>query len=380
MKAIAEGAVRGWADERFAGLVARFRQSFAAEPPLQELGGSLAVYLDGECVVDLWAGFEDVAQTRPFRADALLCTFSAVKAMTSLCVHVAAEHGDLVLDQPIAEIWPEFSSHGKDRITVRDVLTHQAGLQSVSDNDFALPHDAAAWRRALEAAVPRNPVGAVRSYHALTFGQILGELITRSTGQSARDFFGDHVTRPLAADVHIGVTEPMLARVCDIMAPSDADFRALSVPPAAAGYMTAVATTPNDHAFRTGVFPSGGGFSTARGLARIYAALAAGGEFGGVRICSAETVAAMQRPAWDDLEALSKVRWRMAQGVMLNAPPFHHFGPEPRSFGHAGFGGCVGFADPVRKLAFAYFPARIFPAGGSGRRGPLLISAAYGDL
>ena len=177
--------------------------------------------------------------------------------MTSLCVHVAAEHGDLVLDQPIAEIWPEFSSHGKDRITVRDVLTHQAGLQSVSDNDFALPHDAAAWRRALEAAVPRNPVGAVRSYHALTFGQILGELITRSTGQSARDFFGDHVTRPLAADVHIGVTEPMLARVCDIMAPSDADFRALSVPPAAAGYMTAVATTPNDHAFRTGVFPSG---------------------------------------------------------------------------------------------------------------------------
>ena len=88
----------------------------------------------------------------------------------------------------------------------------------------------------------------------------------------------------------------------------------------------------------------------------------------------------MQRLAWDDIEALSKVRWRMAQGVMLSTPPFHYFGPEARAFGHAGAGGCVGFADPVRRLAFAYFPVRIFPTGGSGQRGPLLVSAAYDSL
>jgi len=380
VKTISDGTITGYADERFAGLIARFRDSFSTDAPLRELGGSLTVFLEGECVVDVWGGFEDAAQTRPFRRDALLCTFSAIKGMASLCVHIAAEQEQLDLDHPIAEAWPAFAAHGKDRITLRDVLTHQAGLQVATDNDFAIPHSADAWRQALEAAVPRNAVGAQHSYHTLTYGQILGEVLQRSTGQNARDFFRDQVAGPLMADVHIGVSKPMLARVCDSVAPSDADHVAMSSPPEVCARLVAVSAFLNDNLLRTGVFPYGGGYSTARGLAKVYAALANGGEFAGVRICSTDTVAAMQRLAWDDTEVQSNARWRMAQGVMLSTPPFNHFGEEPRAFGHAGLGGCVGFADPVRRLGFAYFPVRLFPSGGSGLRGPRLIAAAYESL
>jgi hypothetical protein len=186
MRWIDDGVVAGRVDDRFAAVASAFAASFGREPPLGEHGAQLAVTYQGRVVVDLWGGFEDEARASRLRSHALIGTFSAIKAMVALSIHLLVERGLVDLERPIADYWPAFASHGKEGITTRHVLTHVSGLQTVTADDFAIPLEGAAWQRAILDAAPHDPVGAVKSYHALSFGQILGTVIERVSGRSVR--------------------------------------------------------------------------------------------------------------------------------------------------------------------------------------------------
>jgi CubicO group peptidase (beta-lactamase class C family) len=199
-----------------------------------ELGASVCFVRDGEIVVDLWGGHQDPARTREWQPDTLVNTYSTTKGMTALCAHMLADRGQLDLDAPVARYWPEFAAKDKERIPVRWLLSHQAGLAAprrrISVGQLL------AWHPFVEALAEQEPwwePGTRHGYHALTFGHLVGELVRRIAGQSLGRFFRDHVTAPLDADYHIGFGPELDARTSDLygdLLPSTLEGPALEGP------------------------------------------------------------------------------------------------------------------------------------------------------
>ena len=184
-----------------------------------EVGAAFALALDGETVVDLWAGWADREGTRPWTRDTLVNVYSTTKGMTALCAHILADQGSLDLDAPVTEYWREFGQAGKSDIPVRQLLTHQAGLPVV---DEALPPGAALdWERMVEALERQAPVwepGSKQGYHAVTFGWLVGEVVRRASGSDRfGDFLADAVVEPLGLDMYVGTPVSEHHRVADLV-------------------------------------------------------------------------------------------------------------------------------------------------------------------
>jgi len=378
--------IHGHCDPRFLAVRDAFAANFAAG---REVGASFATTVEGELVVDLWGGYADAATTRPWERDTIVNVFSTTKAMTALCAHLLVDRGELDLDAPVARYWPEFAQAGKERITTRHLLTHSAGLAALRRS---LPTEALYdWTRMVEALAAETPwwePGSANGYHAMTYGYLVGEVVRRLTGKTLGSFLRDEVTAPLGADFHIGLAPSEDARVAEMVPPSAAEAaaaypskggdpqslsaRALNNPP----LRPEVANRPE---WRQAEIPAANGHGNARSVARVMAALACGGRLGGVRLLGEQTIAKAieeQRYA-KDLVLGFKMRWGL--GFMLTSRELP-LGPNPRTFGHGGWGGSLGFADLDARVSWAYIMNKMSPGTTGDTRAAGILAALYGSL
>jgi CubicO group peptidase (beta-lactamase class C family) len=378
--------VGGVCAARFVGVRDAFAANFAAG---REVGASFAATLDGEVVVDLWGGHADAARTRMWERDTIVNVFSTTKAMTATCAHMLVDRGQLDVDAPVARYWPEFAAGGKDAIPVRWLLGHTAGLAGIRT---PLPTEALyEWERmtaALEAETPWWPPGTANGYHAMTFGFLVGELVRRIDGRGLGAFFREEVAGPLGADFHIGLPASEDARVAEMIGPSHGEPSGTGRPPVLDRESLAgrVLSNPplrpelaNRIAWRRADIPAANGHGNARAVARVLAALACGGEVDGIGLLGPATLrgAIVEQAHGKDLVLGRKIRWGL--GFMLTSPELP-FGPNPRAFGHGGWGGSLGFADLDARVSWAYVMNKMSPGTTGDSRAAGMIRALYASL
>ena len=357
--------VRGTADDNFSLAVRSFAMLF---PHRRTGGGALAVYLDGQPVVDVWTGWSDRRGTVRWSADTAPMVFSATKGVSSTVIHRLADRGLIDYDAPVARYWPDFGANGKASITVRDVLSHRAGLSNLQGvrRRHVLDH------HQMEAMIAAAPAGRYRgksAYHALTYGWLLSGLARAVTGRGMRELIRAEVALPLNTDgVHLGrppASSP--TRAAEIIGPQlnlpNPLFNAVAPRvaslelSAAFGSMYfpgAKSVVQGDIPLLDSEIPSANGVITARGLARMYGALANRGEIDGRRYLSAQRVAGLtgRRDLRPDRNLLLPLGFH--QGFHGMSIP----GVLP-GFGHVGLGGSFGWAIPEAGLAFALVHNRL---------------------
>jgi CubicO group peptidase (beta-lactamase class C family) len=390
-----EVPVHGTCHPRFAKVREIFTRGFENG---SQLGASVCFTLDGEPVVDLWGGWLDFDKGREWERDTLVNVYSTTKGMTALCAHQLVEQGKLDLHAPVAHYWPEFAAAGKGNIPVRWLLSHQAGLSAPRRRVSA--EELYAWDPIVEALAESEPwwePGTRHGYHAMTFGHLVGELIRRVSGKSVGTWFRENVAEPLDADFHIGLAEEDEARTSDLhgslMPPDSARTRELPEPFATfmrdmrdpttltgAAFATADLgdDAVNGRAWRAAEIPAANGHGTAAALARIYGALARGGEVDGVRILESETLErAIEEQAHGPDAVLGGMPVRFGLGFML-CHDFMPLSPNPRSFGHPGAGGSIGMADPDAGVGFG-FTLNKMQMGLMGAAGGFAMLQAFFD-
>lgn len=330
-------------------------------------GGALAVYLDGQPVMDVWTGWSDRAGRVPWSADTAPMVFSATKGMASTVIHRLADRGLIDYDAPVAHYWPEFAAQGKAEMTVRQVMRHQAGLSSLRGVTMDQLLDHLGMEERLAAAAPGRLFGK-SAYHALTYGWLMSGLARAVTGKGMRTLFREELAEPLGTDgVHLG-RPPAGAptRVAEIIMPQSL------VRYPVVGYVTRQAAHQLSGAYRSiyfkGAFdavkghtplldseiPAANGVVTARALARMYGAIANHGEVDGTRFLSSELVAGLT--GQKDLRPDRNLVIPLSFNLGYHSVPFLNLMP---GFGHVGLGGSLGWADPSTGLAFSFVHNRL---------------------
>lgn len=368
--------VHGEADRNFAMAVRLFAGMF---PHPRLGGGALAVYLDGQPVVDVWTGWSDRRGRVRWQADTAPMVFSATKGVATTVIHRLADRGLVDYDAPVAQYWPQFAANGKEAITVRDVLRHRAGLshlRGVRRRELLDHHH-------MEERIAAAPIGrhlGKSAYHALTYGWLLSGLARAVTGRGMRELLRSEIAEPLNTDgVHLG-RPPAGAptRVAQIIGPQhnipNPAFNAVA-PALAALELSAAFGSMYFPGMRTVVqrdiplldteLPSANGVITARALARMYGAIAHGGTIDGRRFLSPERVAMLtgRRDLRPDRNLVMPLAFHLG----------YHGLPLPGvlpGFGHVGLGGCFGWAIPEAGLAIAMVHNRLLT--------PLLVSDQAG--
>ena len=336
-------------------------------------GGALAVYLRGEPVVDVWAGYADPATRRRWEADTVAMSFSTTKGIASTLVHRLADADLVAVGAPVARYWPEFAAEGKERVTVAQMMAHAGGLHGLRDlvahADELLDHRAMAARLAAARSSP-DP-GTASGYHGLTYGWLVAGLVEAITGEDVREVLRREIAEPL------GITDGLWFGA----PPQHRDRVAVLVPDMtrATGWIEGIIGRVNQrfpgsrHAeaflvpgigsvlfdpvrIHETAFPAVNGMFTARSLARVYGALANRGVVDGIRLLRPGTVHAagrIQQRGRDYILGIP-MRWRMGyhQAFVLGRLP-------RRAFGHFGFGGSGAWADPETGLAIAFVTNRL---------------------
>ncbi|MEW2299940.1 serine hydrolase domain-containing protein [Streptomyces sp. NPDC006655] len=335
---------------------------------LGDRGAAVAVYRDGHRVVDLWAGTKDVDGAAPWERGTAQIVRSATKGVAAAALLLLSQRGELDLDAPVGEYWPEFKAAGKERTLVRQLLAHRAGVP-VLDRPLT-PEEAADPEVGAAAVAAQAPVwepGTDHGYHAQTFSWLTGELVRRVTGRGVGAWIADEIARPVGADLWLGLPEAERARVGrvgPVAAPEAAGGlrtrpkRAVSEAYADPGSLTrrafgAISPLPdeNDPGYRAAALPASNGIATADGLARFYAALI-GEVDGGRRLFTPETVELARAEQSAGPDRVLVVATRFGLGYMLHGSASPML--SPASFGHPGRGGSLAFADPASGLAFGY--------------------------
>ncbi|CAL9641954.1 serine hydrolase domain-containing protein [Streptomyces sp. Tu 3180] len=381
--------VHGHCEPRFAAVRAAFEENFRERG---ELGAAVAVTVDGRTVVDLWGGWADAARTRPWERDTPVNVWSTSKGPVALCAHVLADRGLLDLDAPVAAYWPEFAAAGKEKVLVRHLLSHRAGLPGLREpHSFAQLCDWELTIRRLAAEAPWWEPGTRSGYHALTYGHLVGEVVRRVSGLLPGAFLAREVTGPLGIGFTIGLPAGDAGRQAELVPPpapggdGRADlFRRLD--PAAVAALTnpavgaAEANTPE---WRAAEIPAANGHGTARAVAELYAVFAGRGAYGGRRLLSpsaAERVREGQGSCRDlVLGAGFRHETEAGLGLWLSGPN-GSYGPNPRAFGHDGFGGSCGLSDPEAGVSLGYTMNRMGPHIADDPRKMALVGALYGAL
>jgi CubicO group peptidase (beta-lactamase class C family) len=334
-----------------------------------ETGIQVAAYLDGQLVVDAWAGLADPESGRPMDGDTLINVWSAGKGVAATTIHALVERGVLEYDAPLTRYWPEYGANGKERTTVAHVLTHSAGVPQLPPD--ATPEqvtNVAAMAGWIAQQAPLWEPGTRTGYHGFTFGILVDELVRRATGQSFDDVTRDLVTGPLdiADSLAFSVTERHRDRLAVLVDEKGAEEALRSIPadsPLLLMGPPAVwpqASLGNRLDFQTASIPSGV-TTTARALARLYAALSAGGELGGVRILARETLARATALQTADVDQIVGFPYPKALGYNLGSA-----GPSllggPTGFGYPGAGGNLSYAEPEFRFAIAIAKNRMTQA------------------
>ncbi|MFD5593599.1 serine hydrolase domain-containing protein [Streptomyces griseorubiginosus] len=384
-----QSVVHGHCDERFAAVRTAFEENFRDRA---ELGAAVSVSVGGETVVDLWGGWADAARTRPWERDTLVNVWSTTKGPTALCAHVLADRGLLDLDAPVAVYWPEFAAAGKEKVLVRHLLSHRAGLSGLRE-----PHSLAElcdWElttQRLAATEPWWEPGTVSGYHAFTYGFLVGEVVRRVSGLLPGAFLEREVTGPLGIDFTIGLPEKEAGRAAELVHPpvvSTSEQAAIfaQLAPAAIAALTnpvAGAAEANTPEWRAAEIPAANGHGTARAVAALYGIFAGRGSWGGHRVLSpeaAERVREGQGSCRDlVLGAGLGNDTELGLGLWLSGAE-GSYGPNPRAFGHDGFGGSCGLADPESGVSLGYVMNRMGPHIANDPRKTALVDALYSAL
>ncbi|MGW6055272.1 serine hydrolase domain-containing protein [Streptomyces sp. NPDC055189] len=361
---------------------------------LGERGAAVAVYRDGRKVVDLWGGTKDVDGGEPRQHGTAQVIRSATKGVAATVLLLLHQRGELDLDAPVGSYWPEFKARGKERVLVRHVLAHRAGVPAL-DRPLtpaeALDPDLGA--AVVAAQAPFWEPGEEHGYHAHTYSWLTGELVRRVTGRSIGEFVASEIAGPLGLDLWIGLPEAEAGRVGRlgrIEAPSapgglkvrpKRNVAQAYADPASLTRRAFDAITPapdeNDPAYRAAVLPAANGVATADGLARFYASLI-GEVDGAARLFTPETVSAARAEASSGPDRVLVLNTRFGLGYMLHGGASPLLGPG--SFGHPGRGGALGFADPESGVAFGYVTNGMAKGVTADPRAQALVRAVKGVL
>ncbi len=382
--------IEGTCDPKFSRVKDAFAENFEKR---SEVGAAAAVVLDGKSVVDIWGGHADKAATRPWTRDTLVNVYSTTKGVTAICAHRLVDKGLLDIDAPVAKYWPEFAQAGKDKLPVRFLLSHRAGLPAVRkilDGDALFN-----WTTMTNALAEQEPwwePGTAHGYHAVTFGWLVGEVIRRITGKTPGVYLRDEIAGPLGLDFHIGLDAKHDTRVAGLIAspppgPGEPNIFAEAMKNPESVVAKAFMNPPlmgkpglvNSREWRAAEIPAANGHGTARALARLYGALARGGELDGVRVMSKDEVAKCSIEQSNGPDAVLTINTRFSQGFMMSQPGAE-LGPNAKSFGHPGAGGSLGYADPEAKIGFGYTMNKMQASLLIDPRATALIEAVYASM
>lgn len=400
------GEIAGFYDPRFERVAAEFVRNFQER---DEVGASVCITIEGEPVVDLWGGTSHPETAVPWGKDTLTLVWSATKGATALCAHMLVSRGELDLDAPVTRYWPEFGQAGKDQIPVRMLLNHQSGLAAL--HQPVPPGAFSDWNlmiSMLEKEEPWWKPGGMHGYHGFTFGWLVGEVVRRVSGKSLGTFFREEVAEPLGLDFWIGLPEEHEGRVAQVIPAPPPDpngpispMMAAMVDPAS--IQTLVMFNTGGHmlpgpdgifgfnlrASRAAEIGAAGGITNARGLAGMYAPLANGGSLNGVTLVDRDALSRMAAvSSASALDAVILAPTRFSLGYVKTVDNRRVPGCtendsliiSEEAFGHSGFGGSMGFAEPAARLSFGYAMNRMGDGIGLNVRGQSLIDATYLSL
>ena len=347
------------------------REAFAAlfEDGKQR-GAALCVQVGGETVLDLWAGIAGQTPEQSWQEDTLVNLYSCTKTFTGVTALQLVAEGKLDLDEPIARLWPEFAAFGKAGITLRQLLCHRAGLSAIRS---PLPAEALYdWGRmtqALEQEQPWWTPGTQQGYAPMTYGWLVGELIRRADGHCAGEAIQARLSQPLDLDFHVGLPEEALSRVAfltrgrndfgdaaaqRLMKAVQADPQSLTA--LSFNNLPGLMNRANTPAWQKFVQPAANGHGNARSLARFYTALLQG------KLLDSALLREMTTEHSCGIDQTLLTQTRFGLGCWLDQSIENAtFGMGPRSFGHPGAGGCLGFADPDRELSFGFVTNTLGP-------------------
>ncbi len=343
-----------------------------------ELGAGFAAWLGDDLVVDLQGGWADRGQTREWNSQTLVPVFSTTKPISALIVaRVIDEAGpDVTYDTPVSAVWPEFAAAGKAGVTIAEMLSHQAGLPGFPEPiDPELWMDPPALAAALAALAPMWPTGEGSGYHPLTWGYLAGELVHRMAGRSLGTILREEITAPGGIDFWIGLPDSEHGRVAELKRPGAmAELGPVNAFNTAAFLTKWAAPNRGGADWKRIEIPSANGHGTAAATARLYGAYAGMLDVG----IGAETFDALARVRSHGRDRVLPYEIDFAAGVMRNTQKV--YGPNPASFGHSGWGGSLGLADPDRGLSAAYVMNRQSNILQGDPRALALVSALYGCL
>jgi CubicO group peptidase (beta-lactamase class C family) len=393
----ATGHIQGSCDPNFAGVADAFIENFASQG---EVGASACVTVDGETVVDIWGGTANAETNAPWQKDSISTVFSCTKGATALCAHILISRGLLDIDGLVADYWPEYATNGKEETTVRMMLDHTSGVPvtrgKLKQGAF---HD---WDYMVDQLANQEPFwqpGTRSSYHAFTFGWTVGELVRRVSGRSLGTFFQDEIAKPLGIDFWIGLPEEQEPRVAPLIPPAGAPdggdpmFRAfLADPESVSGLVITsigenMAPGCNSRADRAAEIGGANGTTNGRGLAGMYAPLACGGALNGVKLVDADTLAGMgATSAGTHQDGSLQVPVRFAAGYMKSMDNRRNFPGDfsclmgAGAFGHVGYGGSIGMADPGCRMSLGYTMNNMGAGVLLNARGQAIVDETYKAL
>ena len=369
--------VQGTCEARFDGVRRALSSSLDSGA---DVGASVAVYLHGEPVVDIWGGFVDEARSAPWERDTLTNVWSTTKTMTFLCALMLADRGELDFYAPVARYWPEFAAAGKGAVEVRHLMSHSAGLPGWTEP--LEPEDLADWERCTTTLAAQEPwwePGTASGYHALTQGYLIGEVVRRITGVSIGTWFATEVTGPLGADFFIGTPEPEDKRV-SLVIPPTLDLESLNPSGLARRVFTNPlldATYPQHSWWRRAEIPAANGHGNARSVADIQSIIAGRGEARGVRLLSVAGCEPVFDQQADGIDLVLGMPSRIGMGYGLSSQ-FVPIGPRACFWG--GFGGSVVVMDQDVGLTVCYVMNRMEAGLQGDMRGANIILAAAASL
>src|SRR5664280_319986 len=370
--------IEGTWDVRFDGVASTLAASLKAGT---DVGASVAVFLEGEPVVDIWGGFIDEAHSAPWVEDTITNVWSTTKTMTFLCALMLADRGELDFYAPVATYWPEFAAGGKERVQVRHLMSHTAGLAGWTEP--LEPEGLADWERCTSLLAAQEPwwePGTASGYHAVTQGYLIGEVVRRITGVSIGTWFASEVAGPLGADFHIGLPESEESRVSVVIPPPPVDLeelkpseialRALSNPPLDATY-------PRHEWWRRAEIPAANGHGNARSVALVQSIIAGRGEARGVRLLSEKGCSAIfdEQSNGRDLVLGMPNRFGMGYGLSSGVMPI-----GPRACFWGGYGGSLIVMDQDAGMTVCYAMNRMEAGLQGDLRGANIVLAAVMGL
>ena len=373
--------IHGECDPQFSKVKETFEKLYRED---REIGSCFAVYKDGNPLVNLWGGFQDKDKTKPWQKDNLVTVYSTTKGVAAFCIALAMEKGLLKYEEKVSTYWPEFSSNGKEDITIGMLMSHQAGICSPETRNVEDYYNQSLMAEKLAGMTPIWEPGTASGYHSMTFGWLTSELILRVTGKSLGTFFREEVGDQHEIDFFIGLPESEDHRVAelvpfDIVRSENSEQQPVELTDAQKSQRNSAGTLDiqNTKAWRQAEIPSANGQGNAGGLAKLYSLIVP--EDNSLKLLKDDTVNQMTTMQIEGRDLVLAVQVRWGVGFILNKHKII-YGPVEGAFGHSGYGGSCAFGDPENKIGVSYVMNRMLDNFNADGRSIELINATYDCL